>query len=47
MTVNAKTIGLRAGYTATDAETGASLPLAGNKVTFSIARHDFRMIAVE
>jgi len=47
MTVNAKTIGLRAGYTATDAETGASLPLAGNKVTFSIARHDFRMIALE
>jgi len=47
MTVDASTLGLRTGYAARDAETGASLPLAGNEVTFPLARHDFRMVALE
>ena len=47
MKLDATSIGLRAGYTARDAETGTSLTLAGNRVTFSIAAHDFRMIALE
>lgn len=47
MTVDSAKLGLRADYTAKDAQSGASLPLDGNKVTFPLARHDFRMIALE
>ena len=47
VTPDLKAMGLKSAFTAKDAQIGASLPLAGNKVTFPLARRDFRMIALE
>jgi len=40
-------LGLKAGFTAKDAETGEALPVKDGKVAFALAKHDFRLVVVE
>ncbi|MBI4025290.1 MAG: hypothetical protein HY360_09945 [Verrucomicrobia bacterium] len=47
LTLDAKSLGLKSGFAAKDAETGEALPVTDGKVTFALKKHDFRMVVLE
>jgi hypothetical protein len=42
LTINPEPLGMAAGYRVMDVETGEELPVAGNRVTFRLKKHDIR-----
>jgi hypothetical protein len=47
LTIDPAALGLNGAYRVTDVETGAEIPVNGNKLSFPLKRHDVRECRVE
>jgi len=46
LTIDPEALGMKAGCTATDIETGKSLPVANNRIGFKLGKHDVRELRI-